>query len=93
MTATATRDESFFSHRDSGRLGAQQQQIMDRIGSSNIRHGRHDFSLREIAAITGMEINAVSGRVNELKRIGLLVEAVPRKCRVSGRTITPVEAA
>ena len=93
MTSTATRDDAYFAHRDSGRLGTQQQKVMDRIEASNRRHGRHDFSLREIAAITGMEINAVSGRVNELKRIGLLVEAAPRKCRVTGRTITPVEVA
>lgn len=93
MTSAAiqTRNANYFAHRDGGRLSTQQQTIMDRIAASNRQHGPHNFSLREIAAITGLEINAVSGRVNELKGVGLLVEDTPRACRVSGNKITPVK--
>lgn len=92
MSAVQTRNDNYYAHRDSGRLSTQQQLIMDRIGASNRQHGPHNFSLREITRITGLEINAVSGRVNELKQIGLLVEDTPRPCRVSGKKITPVRA-
>lgn len=49
--------------------------------------------LREIAAITGIEINAVSGRVHELKEMGQLAERKKRPCKVTHRTITPVALA
>lgn len=87
-----TRNEAFFQHRNSGKLGEQQKRIMRAIHESNARHGKHDHSLREICALTGLGVNAVSGRVNELKNEphNLLVEAPQRKCRVTGHRITPV---
>jgi len=47
-------------------------------------------SLKEISATTGIEINAVSGRVNDLKKEGKLKTTDKRKCRVTGRLIAPV---
>lgn len=47
-------------------------------------------SLKEICQATGLEINAVSGRVNDLKKEGRLEHAHKRKCRITGRLITPV---
>lgn len=91
--AIATRNESFFQQRGSGAVNGQQQIILAAIEASNRKYGRHDHTLREICAITRLEINTVSGRVNELKKAGLLIEAAPRKCRVTGRTVTPVEVA
>lgn len=91
MSAVQTRNDAYFDHRDSGRMGAQQQLILNRIAASNAKYGPHDFSLREIAALTGLDINAVSGRCNDLKKAGLLVESEKRSCRVTGRTITPVK--
>ena len=91
MTAIQTRNANYFDHRDSGRLTNQQRVIMDRIAASNRQHGEHNFSLKEISAITGFEINVVSGRVHELKDLGLLVEDLKRPCRVTGKTITPVK--
>jgi len=90
MSATDTRNESYFAHRDSGKLGAQHRLILDRMRASNAKFGPHDFSLREIAANTRLEINAVSGRVHELKDLGELVECRKRPCRVTGRMVTPV---
>ncbi len=86
--ATQTRNAAFFAHRDSGALGAQQTTVMLAVHAQPQRN----WSLRELAKATGYEINAVSGRVNELKTLGYLEECPPRSCSVSGRTITPVRA-
>ena len=48
------------------------------------------LSLREICEKTGFEINAVSGRVNDLKKMGILDEMPKRKCSITNRTIIPV---
>ena len=85
--ATDTRNESFFEVRDSGKLGRQQHQIMVLIH----HHPDRDWSLQEIAKATGMGINAIAGRVNELKRSGWLEEYPKRRCSLTGRTITPVK--
>ena len=50
-----------------------------------------NYSLREIMKnIPSMEINAISGRVNDLKKSGKLKEATKRKCTISKKLITPV---
>lgn len=90
MGSVSTRNESFHQHRDSGKLGTQHGQILARIKASNSKFGPHDFSLREIAAITRLEINAVSGRCSELKGMGLLEERSSRPCKVTGNKITPL---
>ena len=48
------------------------------------------MSLREISAMTGFEINAVSGRVNTLKKEGRVLEGTRRKCFLTNRLITPI---
>ena len=48
------------------------------------------MSLQEICNKTGMAINSVSGRVNDLKKENRVVEAPKRKCSVTLKTITPV---
>ena len=50
------------------------------------------MSLQEICNKTGMAINSVSGRVNDLKKANQVVEAPKRKCSVTCKTITPVRA-
>lgn len=84
---TDVRESSLAAYREltnSGKIGAQAQKIL-----SAIRYGM-DYSLQEISRSTGIAINAVSGRCNDLKKIGLLVEAAARKCSVTGRTVHPV---
>ena len=49
-----------------------------------------DYSLSELEQLTGIRINSVSGRVNELKAQHFLQEAARRKCRITGESITPV---
>jgi hypothetical protein len=57
---------------------------------SKLEHGR-DYTLREIQALTGLEINVVSGRVNDIKKDGLLQHsALKRKCTVTGKLVQPV---
>ena len=67
--------------RDTGRLGRQQKTILDQI-----KPGR-DYSLRELSRLTHLEINAVSGRVNDLKKLNLLVEGEKRACTVTGKAL------
>ena len=51
---------------------------------------KEPLSASEIKAQTGFEINAVSGRINDLKKLGVLVECDRRPCAVTNRLITPV---
>ena len=48
------------------------------------------LSLREICEKTEFDINAVSGRVNDLKKLGVLEEMEKRKCSITNRLIIPV---
>lgn len=76
--------ETFRSIQQDGTLTRQQAVIM-----SVILPGR-EFSLQELAYLTGIQINGVSGRVNELKTAGRLIHAPERKCSITGRTVHPV---
>ena len=49
-----------------------------------------DVSLREIKLHTNFDINAISARVNELKKEHMLIECDKRRCSISNRLITPV---
>ena len=53
---------------------------------------RLPMSLREIAKDTGYDINAVSGRVNDLKKKGKIWESVRRACSITRKIIVPVTA-
>ena len=55
-----------------------------------IKHGK-DYSLQELCVLTGLAINAISGRVHELKKLEILMEGDTRKCTLTGRTIHPVQ--
>lgn len=84
---TQVRDTSIKTYQsitDSGQVGAQAYFILSRMNASR------DYSLQEISRMTGLPINAVSGRCNDLKKAGLLVEATKRPCSITGRTVHPV---
>jgi hypothetical protein len=90
---TAVAETSIQNYREierDGTLGAQEQRILDAL-SRDWRPGK-DWTLREIERLTGIAINAVSGRVHTLKnhRPVRLVEGSPRRCSVTGRTVRPV---
>ncbi len=42
---------------------------------------------REISELTGIRVNAINGRRNELEQMGLIVESGKRKCLISGRMV------
>jgi len=48
------------------------------------------MTMREIQKATGIDINAVSGRCNELKRDKRLFEYPKRKCSETGRLVIPL---
>lgn len=84
---TQVREASIDAYRDmsdTGKLGKQAQTILGAM-----RAGR-DYSLQELSRLTGIAINAISGRCNDMKKVGLLVEASGRKCSITGRTVHPV---
>ena len=85
---TNVRNTSLTAYNElkQGKLSTQQQTILN-----HLQHGKN-YSLQEIVKITGYAINAVSGRVNNLKKLNLLVESIEKRpCSITGKTIQPVE--
>ena len=75
---------------EDGTATSQKQVILDEINSIPDRHRNFGITLRELTRSTGYDINAVSGRVNDLKKKGNVEECDKRKCRITGRLVTPV---
>ena len=78
---------SYDQLKDSGGKQTQEERIVEIL-----REKQMSMSRREISALTGFEINAVSGRVNTLIKEGKVLEGTRRKCFVTKRLITPVIA-
>ena len=57
-----------------------------------LRQNKTPMSLQEICDRTNFQINAVSGRVWDLKESNQVVEGPQRKCTITRKTITPVRA-
>ena len=89
MSRTTSR-MAYKKINEDGTATSQRQIILDMINNISNVNKSFGFSLKEISRQTGFEINAVSGRVNELKKQGRLVEDSKRKCNITGRLITPV---
>lgn len=84
MTATATSRKAYHEITEEGRISRQERIIL------NVMWPGSDFSLQELVKLSGVQINAVAGRVNHLKKIGAVVVTAPRKCSITGRTVMPV---
>lgn len=78
-----TSRDAYRKAKWSGKLTRQQEQIV-----AWFRGRAGDATRQEIARGTGLGINCVTGRVNELlnPEIGVLREVGKRKCRVTGET-------
>ena len=89
MTRTTSRI-AYKEINEDGTTRSQKDTILFVINM--IPNSDKDFglSLKEIVRQTGFEINAVSGRVNDLKKDGSIEECIKRKCRITGRLVTPV---
>ena len=78
---------SYDELKGNGKQPKQKEIILDVLKKNII-----PMSLQEICNATNFQVNAVSGRVNDLKKANQVVEAPKRKCSVTFRTITPVRA-
>ena len=80
----STSKEAYAELKEEGTLGKQEKTIL-----AAMKHG-WNYSLQEISQLTGIAINAVSGRVNGLKKKGFVLECDKRPCSITGKSITPV---
>jgi len=87
MPVTTTSRIAYKDINESGLSKNQKDTIYDIVNGDNTGKG---MSLKEISAFSGIEINAVSGRVNDLKKDTRLENTTKRKCRITNRLINPV---
>ena len=85
-----TSKSAFDHNKRSGISGSQKKELYDLV--NNMTSGRSGWgvTLKELSRESGMEINAVSGRINDLKKEGLISECSKRKCSITNRTVVPV---
>jgi predicted transcriptional regulator len=76
-----TSTKAYREIQSNGTIGKQHLKIIRAM------RGRKNMSLQEISRSSGVTINAVCGRVNELKKLQAIVKSDKRKCRITGRTI------
>ena len=74
-----TSKDALACHRETGKLSAQQQQVF-----AVLTRTVQAFTRAELAAQLGMTHGAACGRVNELMKLGLIVETERRTCLVTG---------
>jgi hypothetical protein len=80
--------ESYKKIQDSGIGLTQEKLILDFM--DKFHTAPSNWTLKELSRALRMEINAVSGRVNGLKKRGAVSECTKRPCRITGRLVTPV---
>ena len=84
------RNTSIIAYKD---LKATKKYLTQKqIILNTLRDNKEPMSLQEICDRTNFQINAVSGRVNDLKKANQVVEAPTRKCTITRKTITPGRA-
>tara|TARA_Y100000593_G_C4174552_1_gene268787 strand:+ start:451 stop:747 length:297 start_codon:yes stop_codon:yes gene_type:complete len=84
---TITSKIAYSQLNKDGVAKSQKARILDVVNEKDNGKG---LSLREIKKETNIDINAVSGRVNDLKKMNFLETAEKRKCTISGKLINPV---
>ena len=89
MTRTTSR-LAYKEIQEDGTVVSQGDYIYSLLNDIAVKDQKFGLTLKEIARATGFEINAVSGRVNELKKKGKIKECPKRRCRITGRLVTPV---
>lgn len=85
MAVAQTSIETYHDIRDDGTIGKRQAEVL-----AAVKPGR-DYSLQELVKITGLPVNVISGRANELRHMGLLELADVRPCSITGRNVRPVK--
>ncbi len=87
MTVRKTSRDAFHEIEASGRLSAQERQIM--LWMHGQPKGKAYFR-RELAALIGIPINAIAGRCNSLVAKGFLEELESELDPVTGHKACPV---
>ena len=79
-----TSRDAYAKHGATGKLSRQQEIIV-----AVMRGSKRDYTRQELAKKTGLGINAVCGRVNELLQepFFVLVEHRRRKCGITGESV------
>jgi len=89
---TETSKQAYKEIHQEGIATTQKKHIFKVVQKYYFKNGV-GMSLREICKLTNYEINAVSGRVNDLKKQGKLNTWYKKKCPLSFRTINAIEPA
>lgn len=85
---TNVRDTSLQAY-DSLKINRGQQRVIDFM----TKYPGRDWTRNELATMSGIPIQSVCGRVNELVAAGVLEERVRRACKFTGRQSHPVRLA
>ena len=83
------RDTSLEAYRDHVLSGEAGEQTI-RVFSAVKRAGKKGITRKELSVATGITINAVCGRANELLKAGLIDELERRPCRITHRSAHPL---
>lgn len=86
MTVAATSLDAYRTHRE-GNLGKQSATVFAFIAL------HPDCSRQEIAVGSGVAINAVCGRVDELLKVGSIEVSGVKRCSVTGSTVNALRVA
>ena len=84
----STSVSAYRREKQSGAVMTQEDLILGFM--TKMTPAPRDWTLKELSRALRLEITAVSGRVNGLKKAGDLIECPKRHCRITGRFVTPV---
>tara|TARA_B100000767_G_scaffold167869_1_gene157239 strand:- start:156 stop:455 length:300 start_codon:yes stop_codon:yes gene_type:complete len=87
MSIASTSLEAFNDIQATGKSQKQVDIIMDVLLAN-----KKPLTGREIQQKTDLDINAISGRLNEMKSVGLVTTCGKTKCPITKRTVVPVTA-
>ena len=90
MAPRTTSRLAYKEINENGTLRSQKDIIFSAINAIPEVNKTLGITLKELSRQTGFEINAVAGRVNELKKGSYIEECSKRRCRITGRLVTPV---
>lgn len=79
-----TSIDAYHAIQKDGTLSKRQAEVL-----AHIKPGK-DYSLQELARLTGLGVNIVSARCHELRAAKVLELGPTRKCVHTGRSVHPV---
>ena len=90
-----TSKKAYEDLKQSGKALSQKEQIYKMVdletnGTAGSVSRSHGITLKELSRKYDLEINVVSGRINDLKKLGMIKECYKRKCDITKRTVIPV---